>query len=137
MKKAITPDFNRNHPELRRGEIFFQNIRKGETTLHMGMVMRGPEKGILYDIFKHKNTGKWDDFKEIHFKTKRMGQKAYNSEGKIIPCFKPVFVKLKELKDQQYSENFPFKDKEPLEIPKEDESKIIRRSKIWEEDEDF
>src|SRR3989344_183805 len=56
-------------------------------------------------------TGKWNDFEELCFKSKRLGNVAYNSVGKIIRGARPVFMKIWELKKEKgINLNYQFKD---------------------------
>ena len=107
-------DFNRTHPELEKGEIFLENIKKGKTEMKMGMAMRNSknqEVGDIWPIFKRIKTGKWNDFEELCFKSKRLGNVAYNSVGKIIRGARPVFMKIWELKKEKgINLNYQFKD---------------------------
>lgn len=60
-------NFNKNHPELQEGEVFFMNKPDGE------------EVGELHGIESH-----------------RLGQDAYTSNGVVIEGWKPMFVRFKQ-----------------------------------------
>ena len=120
-KGSEVANFNRTHPEIKRGEIFYANVRKGKTYCEMRMVERGPETGTFYPKFKRVKTNSWDDFNELPFKTKRFGEKAYKSDGKLVRGARPVFVKRKELEKSYPTYLFELEpDKYPLDPePKE------------------
>lgn len=91
-------DYNRSHPELKKGEMFLKNLE-----------YRG---------------GNRDNFNKIPFKTKRWGKIAFTPFGfnekmkdgekrktKIqIQGQRPVFVKIWEYKEKGLDMNAPFKD---------------------------
>ena len=90
---CIEDHFNATHPELERGERFFENI---------GYI-------FPYDIdsngnieFKGHLNHKYyteKEFDEINFKTKRLGMRAYDRNGKFIEDMRPVFIQTSELKN--------------------------------------
>jgi hypothetical protein len=77
MKTEI--DFNDNHPELRKGEIFLANIYVGY------------------------NPGIDDQkFGEIKYKSARLGWTSYDVEGNYLSNFQPVFVRKWDYYFNQY-----------------------------------
>jgi len=116
MENEKKPDFNRNHPELKKGEIFLINIMSGQTIFEHMVVQKSPEsERLYYPAFKRISTGGvWGDFDSIDFKSKRLGKKAYNAQGQIIQGRRPVFVSLWEFKEMAEKKGFtldrPFKD---------------------------
>ncbi len=64
---ATKKDFNRNHPELREGEIFIMNT--------------------------------WDNGCNCSWKTKRLGNQAYDIHGNPMRDGTPLFAQKKELDD--------------------------------------
>lgn len=66
-------DFNKTHPELQEGEIFFANIRTSEM-----------------------NGGGWRRL--VHdYRTLRLGNRAYNIHGESLVECRPLFVQRDEL----------------------------------------
>lgn len=84
----MAKDFNKNHPELRKGEVFIVNIcSKGSSRVPQ----LGAEFGWLGD-----NRSDWEC---IGWKTKRMGNVAYDIYGSPLSgATRPVFAKRTELK---------------------------------------
>jgi len=107
-------NFNRNHPELRverGGEIFIGNIREGDTIfIREKIVTEGRDAGKTYKIYRHNNTGRWDDFKKIPFKTRRLGRIAYDSSGRRVQGQRPVFVQLWEYRKNGYNSIYPYNE---------------------------
>lgn len=68
---TLIANFTINHPEAREDEIFILNDQ--------------PDQG-----------GKFS-YKDLSFKTKRMGKIAYSEDGQIIADVKPVFINSQEL----------------------------------------
>lgn len=66
-------NFNDNHPEIRKEEIFLQNVI-------------APRFGDLLRALPGL------DFNKIEYSTKRMGRTAYDCDGKVLPLARPVFV---------------------------------------------
>ena len=71
--------FNKRHPELREGEVFISNISDS-----------------LPSAYVNDNRSDW---RFIGWKTKRMGQVAYDIYGKPISDMRPVFAQRAELKE--------------------------------------
>lgn len=67
------------HPEQQEGEVFFGNCIADR-----------------------------DDFDRISWKTKRMGNIAYERDGKILPRLHPVFVKKSELDEAGVTLSDPY-----------------------------
>ncbi len=103
VKRKGKFDFNRKHPELKKGEIFYTNTFPGETVMSMRLVRSGPEKNTFAGDMERHYTGTWDDFKGLKFRTKRLGKVAYDSEGSIIEGERPVFIKITEALEQRYN----------------------------------
>jgi hypothetical protein len=81
-------DFNKTHPELEDGEVFWGNVIDGPRDL------RRPYEVVQAEVH----------FRELPFKAKRMGQTAYMTDGTPIRspmrAF-PVFVQESEIKGQE------------------------------------
>lgn len=80
--------FNDKHPELRKGEMFLQNVIDPKLLPSRESTKYFPEL----------------DFESIKFKSKRMGNIAYDEKGNRLIFSRPVFVdrimfELEELKD--------------------------------------
>lgn len=73
----------KNHPELRDGEVFLTNVSKPTTTESLDYRFRD----LLDD----------DDYFSIGWKTKRMGNTAYDIYGDPITHMAPVFVQREEM----------------------------------------
>ena len=74
---------NQNHPELREGEVFLTNVpmeREGED--YDPMIMKGVHLTL---------------FRDIPWKTKRLGGIAYDVLGREVLYMLPVFVQKAEL----------------------------------------
>ncbi len=71
---------NKKHSELREGEVFITNI--GFTRLHCPIE------------YGDDNRSDWDS---IGWKTKRMGEVAYDIYGRPINGMRPVFVQRSEM----------------------------------------
>lgn len=79
MPEALTEqsteeDFNKTHPELQEGEMFFANIRLDEMN-------GGGWKRLVHD-----------------YKTLRVGEHAYNIHGEPLVQHAPLFVQRDELR---------------------------------------
>ena len=80
---------NFKHPELQTGEIFLTNISsKYYWNRELGLYERSPKSLKI-------------NFKEIGYKSKRLGKNAYNQNGNLIRGQRPVFVKKKEYDKQK------------------------------------
>ncbi len=77
----MSSSFNKNHPELKEGEVFLTNTESDEYEF------RFPR----FDDFGH-------GFAAIGWKTKRKGSVAYDIYGKPVRGLIPVFVQREELK---------------------------------------
>jgi len=78
-------NFSDEHPELQFGEIFLQNV----------IAPKFKESLKFLDGL---------DFDEIKYFTKRLGNIAYDCDGKILPLARPVFVSRREF-DAEESHN--------------------------------
>ena len=108
-------DYNRNHPERKKGEIFLENLMRGRTTFVEMKTKDSQGREKTYPQRIHEDTGKWEDFNKIPFKTKRLGKIAFapssTKEKKIeIQTQRPVFAQLWELKEKGFDPNLLFKD---------------------------
>lgn len=76
------PDFNKTHPELRKGEVFLTNASERDA------------------LDSEDRVSSWDS---IGWKTKRKGEFSYDIHGKPLgyhwPNSFPVFVRRKELEE--------------------------------------
>jgi len=69
-------DFNKHHPEMREGEVLYTNLNEER------------DRG--------ENVDNWS---QIPYASKRMGEKAYSRKGTPLADYKPVFVQRKDLED--------------------------------------
>ena len=69
--------FNRNHPELREGEVFLTNAFDDSN----GRFPDDPRS----------------DWESVGWKSKRAGVTAYTTDGQVIPKMFPIFAKRSEL----------------------------------------
>ncbi len=65
--------FNKNHPELKTGEVFVMNHNPGGNDM------------IHFD--------------NLPYKTKRLGNNAYADDGELLPGLKPIFASGVEVED--------------------------------------
>ena len=72
---------NNDHPELREGEIFLNNVKPADE--------------------------EYQGFAAIGWKTKRLGNIAYNVFGDILPHHRPVFVLRSEMEQADVEFNKP------------------------------
>ena len=77
--------FNKKHPELREGEVFISNISS--------LRVCSPRLSI-YPDWPDDNRSDWEC---IGWKTKRMGNIAYDIHGRPINGMHPVFAQRAEL----------------------------------------
>ncbi len=78
-----------NHPEIKKGEIFFGNIVHNNRLL-----MRRPNSCDC-----------GSDWDKIGYKTKRRGNIAYDVNGNSVQGLSPVFIKRSEVKKNIFVKN--------------------------------
>ena len=88
MKKNKSNSRKKDHPEIRSDEVFLGNVSWGN-----------PDGVEIIRFLR-------SEYKEIGYKTKRLGNIAYDTSGRKIEGLKPVIVKEKEFnKSQKKSKN--------------------------------
>lgn len=89
-------NFNTTHPEMKSGEVFLLNIHVNcaeKTNLHNG--------GFNITYFELHNPLSLN-FRQIPFKSKRLGMQAYDRNGNKIGGMRPVFIK--KVKKMEYTD---------------------------------
>ena len=76
------------HPELLKGEMFYCNVYNGERPTGDSMDLKVGENGRIRLT---------SEFEDIGFKSKRMGQIAYDNNGNYVGhATRPVFISIAE-----------------------------------------
>ncbi len=97
MENDITPSFNVTHPELRPGEKFLMNILlDGPYRRDYETVEEYIEAKNMPDFSKDEKDSFQNQFKDICYHSKRIGEIAYSVSGEINHYCRPVFVKVEE-----------------------------------------
>jgi len=80
------------YPGVRKGEVFFDNISTTNVEIEDGkggFLRFDPKKAV------------WINLRQIDWRTKRLGDTTYNTDGTIAQGYRPVFIKESEIKERQ------------------------------------
>ena len=86
MSEIMSLGFNKNHPELERGEMFLTNISLSKTYYYW-----------MPEYWMPEPRARMNEWTAIGWSTKRLGNFAYDIRGNIIPELRPVFVQEREI----------------------------------------